>query len=399
MPKMVDVFSVQMPFLGHKTYGALLRRGFADSSRIAFEARWNTDELTLFARAVNRVLWQDVPIRAVYERNLDLKRFRADLGISLLSRRLVENALNRRPIDVLHFHTQNLAWMSRSYSHRIPTVITTDQSNAQIALEYPPWTRWSHVPSIALESRALRAASAIVAFSQWGADSFIKQYDLPPERVHVIPVGVELEGFSHFERRPAESSRKKRLLFVGNDFNRKGGPLLVDVFSQKFKNEDVELHIMTNDPAAAPRADVFIHRNVQPFSADWYEQYLQADIFVLPTLREAFGIAYIEAMAAGLPIVGTRVSAAPEIVSKDVGFLVEPNDPQGLAERIGQLLDDSELRRTFGNNGRVRALNLYDAKTHIARLGTLFEAVSEQHMRRETQHDKVIAQSPVEIRA
>ncbi len=375
----VDVFSVQMPSLGHKTYGTLLRRGFAESRDIAFEARWTNDDPEFPARAANRILWQDVPIRAIYQRNLDIKRFRADLGISLLSRRLVECALKRQKIDVLHFHTQNAAWLSRSHSARIPTVITTDQTNAQIALEYPSWTRWSHVPSIALERRTVHSASAIVVFSQWGADSFIKEYDVPPDRVHVIPVGVELDGFAHFERRQAGSSDKKRLLFVGGDFRRKGGPLLVDVFRQKFDRQDVELHLMTNEPSVATQGNIIVHRNVQPFSAAWYELYSQADIFVLPTLREAFGIAYIEAMAAGIPVIGTRVSAAPEIVSEDVGFLIEPNDPRALVERIERLIGDSELRRKLGDNGRARARRLFDAKQHVARLGDVFKDVAATH--------------------
>ncbi len=375
----VDVFSVQMPTLGHKTYGRLLRRGFADSPSIAFEGRWTTEDPAFPARAINRILWQNVPIRAVYQRNLDIKRFRSDFGISLLSRQLIERALKCHKIDVLHFHTQNAAWLAQKCSHRIPSVITTDQSNAQIALEYPPWTRWSHAPSIALERRAVHSADALVVFSQWAADSFINEYGVPAERVHVIPVGVELTGFARFDERQGDSPDKKRLLFVGGDFHRKGGPLLVDVFRRNFAHRDVELHLMTNEPSVTTHGNLFVHRDVQPFSAAWYQLYSQADIFVLPTLREAFGIAYVEAMAAGLPVIGSRVGAGPEIIGKDVGFLVEPNDRHDLAQRIEQLLADSELRRSLGNNGRIRAARLFDAKQHIARLGDLFEDVAAKH--------------------
>ncbi len=377
----LDVFSVQMPTLGHKTYGTLLRRGFADSPDIDFDARWTTAERRFPESALNRILWQRVPIRAISQRNLDIKRFRSDLGISLLSRRLVERALKRHKIDVLHFHTQNAAWLSHAHSARIPTIITTDQTNAQIALEYPPWTRWSHAPSIALERRAVHAASAIVVFSQWAADSFINDYGLPPQRVHIIPVGVELDGFKHLETRQAGSPDKKRLLFVGGDFHRKGGPLLVDVFREKFEHRDVELHLMTNDSSVTSCGSVIVHRNVAPFSAAWYELYSQADIFVLPTLREAFGIAYIEAMAAGLPVIGSRISAVPEIVTENAGFLVEPNDPHALADRIEQLLDDPQLRRRLGDNGRARARRLFDVKVHLERLRVLFKEVAAAGIR------------------
>jgi len=382
----LDVFSVQMPMLGHKTYGTLLRRGFADSSDIAFEARWTTGERHFATSVVNRILWQRVPIPAIYQRNLDIKRFRSDLGISLLSRRLVERALKRHKIDVLHFHTQNAAWLSCAHSGRIPTVITTDQTNAQIALEYPSWTRWSHVPSIAFERRALHCVSAIVVFSQWAADSFIRDYGVAPERVHIIPVGVELDGFGRLERRQAGSLGKKRLLFVGGDFHRKGGPLLVDVFRKKFEHRDVELNLVTNDSSVTSGGNVVVHHHVAPFSAAWYRLYSQADIFVLPTLREAFGIAYVEAMAAGLPVIGSRVGAAPEIVTEDTGFLIAPNDAHALAGRIEALLDDSALRRRFGDNGRARARRLFDVKVHLERLRGVFKDVAVEPMRLDAAH-------------
>ncbi len=334
MPANLDVFSVTAPILGNAMYGTLLRRGFGRVADIAFDPHWTTDDIELPARALNRALWQKFPLPALHERNLDLQRFRSELGVSLLARRLVERALTRRTPDVLHFHTQNTALLSQAYMRRIPAVITTDQTNAQIALEYPAWTRWTHRPSIALERRAARAAHAIVVFSQWAAASFIDDYGVAPQRVHVIPIGIELDGFDRLPSRGVRGHGKKRLLFVGGDFERKGGALLVDVFRQHFADEDVELHLMTSDPAAVSGGRVVVHRDVAPLSAAWYELYASADIFVLPTRRDAFGIAYIEAMAAGLPVIGTRIGAGPEIVSDDVGFLIEPNDRQALARCI-----------------------------------------------------------------
>ncbi|PIO06531.1 hypothetical protein COT29_00580 [Candidatus Micrarchaeota archaeon CG08_land_8_20_14_0_20_59_11] len=84
--------------------------------------------------------------------------------------------------------------------------------------------------------------------------------------------------------------------------------------------------------------------------------YNAADVFVLPSLWEPFGMVLAEAMACGKPVVGTRVGGIPEIVTKDCGFLVPPADPKALAERVLLLLEDNGLRKKFGSAGRKRVL-------------------------------------------
>ena len=87
-----------------------------------------------------------------------------------------------------------------------------------------------------------------------------------------------------------------------------------------------------------------------PLPADQLDQYYQtASIFCLPTYQEPFGIVFIEAMAARLPIVATRVGAIPELVQDGInGRLVEPGDIQSLANALSELLDDPEISRRFG---------------------------------------------------
>jgi len=77
------------------------------------------------------------------------------------------------------------------------------------------------------------------------------------------------------------------------------------------------------------------------------------DIFVLPSLKEGFPYAILEAMAIGLPIVATRVGGVPEaVINEENGFLVESKNPVDLAEKIGILIADQELRKKFGSRGR-----------------------------------------------
>jgi glycosyltransferase involved in cell wall biosynthesis len=79
------------------------------------------------------------------------------------------------------------------------------------------------------------------------------------------------------------------------------------------------------------------------------EEYNRCEVFCLPSVQEGFGIVLLEAMAAGKPIVAARAAAIPELVRN--GILVEPDNPEALAEAIGRLYGDSELRRSLGSQG------------------------------------------------
>src|SRR6185436_1199026 len=75
------------------------------------------------------------------------------------------------------------------------------------------------------------------------------------------------------------------------------------------------------------------------------ELYRAADIFVLPSLHEGFGMAFAEAMSHGLPVIGCAAGAVPEVVPPDAGILVPPCDAQALRQALGSLISDGELRK------------------------------------------------------
>jgi glycosyltransferase involved in cell wall biosynthesis len=83
--------------------------------------------------------------------------------------------------------------------------------------------------------------------------------------------------------------------------------------------------------------------------------YQQADLFVLPSRRESFGLVLAEAMACGLAVVATTAGAIPEVVEDGTtGLLVRPDEAQALAEAVISLLEDPEARRAMGIEGRRR---------------------------------------------
>lgn len=109
--------------------------------------------------------------------------------------------------------------------------------------------------------------------------------------------------------------------------------------------------------------------NVEALMSRW-------DIFAMPSLQEAFGIAALEAMAAGLPVVATAVGGVPELVQDGrTGWLVPPADPAALAERLRALLIDRELRIAMGAAGYARARNCFSMDRMVAGIGRIYDGI------------------------
>ena len=99
-----------------------------------------------------------------------------------------------------------------------------------------------------------------------------------------------------------------------------------------------------------------------------------ADVFLLPSAHESFGLVALEAMSSGVPVVVTRIGGTAEVVENGVsGYLVDPDDPEECAERCLDLLANEDRRREFGRNGRARAVRDF----HIDRIVPLYEKVYE----------------------
>jgi glycosyltransferase involved in cell wall biosynthesis len=97
--------------------------------------------------------------------------------------------------------------------------------------------------------------------------------------------------------------------------------------------------------------------------------YTAMDVFVMPSLYEGFGLAAAEAMAVGLPVVGTRIEGLTEVIEDGLtGFLVPPADKRALAERIAYLLNNRDTAVALGKRGAERVRNLFSIENFSARI-------------------------------
>jgi glycosyltransferase involved in cell wall biosynthesis len=164
-------------------------------------------------------------------------------------------------------------------------------------------------------------------------------------------------------------------LFVGGDFVRKGGAVVLDAFAtlRARHGAAVELHAVTRSTVPAA-AGVVVHGNVTPNSDDLRALTQHCDIFCLPTRGDCLPMAACEAGAAGLPLVTTSVAALPEIVvDGTTGLLVGVDDAAGLARALDGLVVDRARRERMGQAAQARVRARFDGTTNAARLLDLLE--------------------------
>jgi alpha-maltose-1-phosphate synthase len=201
----------------------------------------------------------------------------------------------------------------------------------------------------AREAAVYRGARVIAAFSENVARSLARDYGVDPARVAVVGAGANVF--------PPEAPRRddgRTVLFVGKDFGRKGGPILLDAFA-RVRRRVPRARLLIAGPRDAPTLPEGAF-HLGPVGLDELPALLsQATVFALPTLREPFGLAFLDAMACGVPCVGTRVEAVPEIIRDgETGLLVPPGDAVELAAALERLLSEPRRARLMGARGRAR---------------------------------------------
>ena len=287
---------------------------------------------------------------------------------SVRARQEVRRLLADRPCTALYVHTSLAGSLLLDVMRRVPTVVSTDATPANIdtvAGSYAHAVRGDRVEAAKrrLTRAVLRTASVVVAQSRWTADSVVRDYGIAPDRVRVLAQGADLARFAPGSRTGGLDGRPVRLLFVGGDFTRKGGPVLLEALRRL--SHDVEVDLVTSAPvqAGALPAGVVVrsHCGLDHDSPQLFELFARADLFVLPSLGDASPLALGEALAAGLPVVATRVGAVPEMaVHGTTGLVVEPGSAVELAGALQTLVERRDLRLRMGVAARALAEQRYD---------------------------------------
>jgi glycosyltransferase involved in cell wall biosynthesis len=213
----------------------------------------------------------------------------------------------------------------------------------------------------------------VIAVTEQVRTDLVAVHDVPPERIDVVPPPVDLERITRATPggvRPALGIEvgAPLALFVGNGFQRKGLDALVAALADVPHVHLVVVGSGDRSAVAELLEGSELARRVHFAGGvdDPERFYAEADLLVLPTRSEPWGIPLIEAMAAGIPVVSTAVAGAARVVTEaGAGIVVADESTDSLRTAIVALVDDPELRRTMGGRGRVAA-QAFGAAQHAA---------------------------------
>ena len=239
----------------------------------------------------------------------------------------------------------------------VPHFVYTDHTHLS-NLYYPAFDRdqlfareW-----IDLERNIYRNAHRTFLMSSHVKNSVLQHYACDAKRVSCVYAGCNIEF------RPLlldnDEFRNKRILFIGVEWERKGGPELVEAFKLVLKKiPDARLSIVGSSPDInLPHVEVIGHVPLTEIN----QHLIRASVLCLPTRIEPFGIVTIEAFIHKLPVVATRIGALPDlVVDGESGRLVDPDDIQGLADALIELISNPDKCRRFGERGYQNIKNNY----------------------------------------
>lgn len=259
--------------------------------------------------------------------------------------------------QVFSYHDGNLAQAVRSpdFTHGVSA------SRVQRALDY--------------EARVYRNIDVIFTMSQYLRDSFVNDFGIEERKVRTIGAGINLDSVP-----PVKEDKRydtKKLLFVGADFERKGGTDLLRAFKKaRTVHPTAELFIVGPRDLVVPSELSpgvvylgFLSKR-DPAEARKFESILNdASLFVMPSHYEPFGIAPLEAMAYQIPAILTDAWAFPEMVTPGVtGELVKNGDPDDLAEKIVELLKNPDRLQLMGRAARDLVMRKFTWNAVVTKL-------------------------------
>jgi len=282
----------------------------------------------------------------------------------------------------LFVHTQVAATLMPDVLRRTPSVISLDATPIQydeLGEHYGHSTNGKQVERAKwrLHQSCFARADRLVAWSEWVKTGLVNDYEVPPDKVIVIPPGVDYERWARDPSADRGDHTTVRILFVGGDLTRKGGHTLISAVRRlRARGVDVELDLVTSEHLASEDG-ITAHYGLRPNSPELIDLYWRAHIFCLPTLADCLAMVLSEAGAAGLPVVSTDVGALRELVRPEhTGLLVPPGDEAALAEALGRLAADPSLRSRLGANAQRVVREEFNAAKNASRLVELLVDVA-----------------------
>jgi glycosyltransferase involved in cell wall biosynthesis len=218
----------------------------------------------------------------------------------------------------------------------------------------------------------------VVMASRWAAERAMKDYGVPQERMHILPFGANFEEDPSDQSVASGMAKRGRgecqLLFVGREWERKGGPLAVEIAAElQALGVAVRLHVVGCNPPGLPtfaQVHGLLSKDTPEGRNLLHRLYANSDFFVMPSRAEAQGIVFNEAAAYGLPVAAADVGGVSSVVpSGDWGLLLPLDSPaRTYAEWLKALYEDRERYEATARRARQDFLNRLSGRAYIDNL-------------------------------
>jgi len=330
-------------------------------------------EVTVVSQRYEKIPGATIIVLASKQSSLLMRKAEA-LFNAIKLRRL----LRRLKPDIVHVHyIYNRAFPLNLAFWKIKNLIVSTWGSDIVA--YTPKERWNQS---FYKRFILKQAKFITATSHYLARETAK-YAPPNKEIHVIPFGIDEGIFIPSNKVSRKKDTTVTLGFVKHLLPKYGLEYLIQAMALVVVKYPDTCLIMAGKGEMEEKLKGMVHnlgleQNVSFTGFIPHEEVpalLQSiDIFVMPSCFEAFGVAAVEAEAMEVPVVATRVGGIPEAVSDGVtGILVEPRNPEQLAEAIVKLIEDPELRLRLGKEGRRYVLENYRWEENAAEMARLYQ--------------------------
>ncbi len=227
-----------------------------------------------------------------------------------------------------------------------------------------------------LTKMAVSRADTITAVSKYTAGIVKKDLNLN-KNIEVIYNGIDSDIF--FPASLKKNKKAVQVLFSGNLSKRKGAQWIPDIASKLNQNIHIQYTSGLRGDGFIKPAPNLIPNGSVPYK-DMPDRYRQMDMLILPTVREGFSLAILEAMASGLPVVASDCSSISEQIDHGKGgFLCPVGDVNAFAERINTLADSPRLRKEMGEYNRAQIEKEFTLKKMVQSYKHLFgEVISKR---------------------
>ncbi len=356
--------------LGHTSY---LPR-FAEALRARPELGVNPHMIDVLPLPPHLRRLGDTSIRGLRKVGLDLHGTRWRVAISRHAREQLDALRGKVEVEAVVVNTQSAGLALETLPGNLPIYVALDATFRQLADS--PWfapnriSRWLQPLTLRSllqrERKLFEGATRLLPWSELAAGSLRTDYGVPAGQITVLPPSMKPPP----PRKPRALGARPQILFLGGDFRRKGGPLLLDVFRRHFATS-CDLHLVTATEIA-PEPGIFVHRNVTAGSDAWCQRWQEADVFVFPSALETFGIVLLEALAFQVPIVTSNAGAAREIVAEGkLATLVQTLSAESLRAAIRSVLDNPAKAASLAQAGSSHFNKQFDLTSNAERLAGL----------------------------